>query len=382
MKKIVLFLVFIYISFTVLPESDIHLLEEKLETAKPIERYELLIYLANAYLYDDVTKSIDYCNQALKIALKNDDKNQIVVTYNILASAYSLLGDDITSAVYLEKSLSLQMGYLSPQNSILQQIAEIRRDRAIKELELTNKDLLLSKQRTIQKYYIIIGLLIVVFAGISLNQWQLVAKTNKKLHKTVHELNSANYKLEQISRTDPLTKISNRRDMIEKIEHEKKRFARNGKPFVLIMVDIDNFKQVNDKFGHDAGDFVLESIAHLMQSSVRKQDIIGRWGGEEFLLLLPETDVEGGNSLAEKIRRSVSVTPYMISNKKIPITVTLGVSVYDRPMEFEQCIKVADQALYEGKSKGKNCVVMAQNGTNPDTAKFVKNENGIIEESL
>ena len=363
----ILFLVSFF--FNLFSDSDIYLWERQLESAKPDERYELLTYLANAYLYDDLSKSIEYSNRALKIALKNNDKNQKVISYNNLASAYSLMGDDLTSAAFLEKSLNIQMSN-SPQDSILQQIAEIRKEREIKELDLANKDLLLSRQKNVQKYYLIIGLLFLVFTGVSLNQWQLVNRTNKKLGKTINELNSANFKLEQISRTDPLTKISNRRDMIEKIEHEKKRFARNGKPFVLIMIDIDDFKIVNDRFGHDAGDFVLESIAHLMQSSVRKQDIIGRWGGEEFLLLLPETDVEGGKALSEKIRKSVSVTPYVISNKKIPITITLGVSVYDKPMEIDQCIKLADQSLYEGKNKGKNCVIIAQNGFNTSENKL------------
>ena len=348
------------------PDREVHLWEDKLVSAQPQERFELLTYLANAYLYDDLQKSIEYGQKALAIGLKNDDRNKIIISYNILASAYLLLGDQITSAFYLEKSLSLQMGNISAQDSIIKQIAEIKRDREIKELELANKDLLLSRQKSILRYYIIIGVLIVGFAGISLNQWQLVAKTNSKLNKTVHELNSANYKLEQISRTDPLTKISNRRDMIEKIEHEKKRFARNGKPFVLIMIDIDNFKLVNDKYGHDAGDFILESIAHLMQASVRKQDIVGRWGGEEFLLLLPETDIVGGEALAEKIRKSVEETPYIFSNKKIPVTITLGVSVYDRLMELETTIKSADKAMYEGKNKGKNCVVVARQNAKKD----------------
>jgi diguanylate cyclase (GGDEF)-like protein len=379
MRKVILILSLISCYCSIFSETDISIWEEKLETAQPDERYELLTYLANAYFYDDLNKSIDYGNKALKIAIMSNDKNQILIAYNSLASAYSLLGDDITSAAYLEKSLNIQMGFLSSQDSILQQIAEIRRDREIKELELANKDLLLSKQASVQKYYMIIGILFVIFSGISINQWQMVTKANKKLNKTIHDLNSANYKLEQISRTDPLTKMSNRRDMIEKIDHEKKRFARNGKPFVLIMIDIDNFKLVNDKHGHDAGDFVLESIAHLMQSSVRKQDIIGRWGGEEFLLLLPETNVEGGKSLSEKIRKSVSTTPYVIGDLKIPITVTAGVSVYDRPMTFEQCIKMADQALYEGKNKGKNCVIVAKKSSNPDVAKFVKTNNIFLE---
>jgi diguanylate cyclase (GGDEF)-like protein len=102
------------------------------------------------------------------------------------------------------------------------------------------------------------------------------------------------------SRTDPLTKLSNRRDMLEKIEFERIRFERSKRPFVFILCDIDKFKNFNDEYGHKTGDFVLVSIAKLMLETMRKQDQVCRWGGEEFLLLLPETEFEGGGILAEK----------------------------------------------------------------------------------
>jgi hypothetical protein len=147
MKRILCFLIVISAFLLLYADTDIHDWEEKLEAAQPNERFELLTYLANAYLYDNISKSIDYANRALEIAKINDNKNQIILSYNILASAYTLLGDDISSASYMEKAFSIQMGYLSPQDSILQQITEIRRDREIKELELANKDILLSKQK-------------------------------------------------------------------------------------------------------------------------------------------------------------------------------------------------------------------------------------------
>ncbi|MCK4654413.1 MAG: GGDEF domain-containing protein [Candidatus Cloacimonetes bacterium] len=246
------------------------------------------------------------------------------------------------------------------KDKIKKKIETFQKDKEIKDLELAKKEIELSKQKTVQRYYYLLGALILLFAAISLNQARSLSKANKQLEKANDDLEKANIKLELIAKTDPLTNLSNRRDMIEKIEHEQKRFGRNGKPFILVMSDIDYFKSVNDRYGHDGGDFVLESIAKLMQSVVRKQDIVGRWGGEEFLILLPETDLEGGRALAEKIRKNISITPYVFSDKKIPITMTFGVSVYNKPMDLDLCIKKADEALYKGKKRGKNCVVLSK----------------------
>ncbi|MCD4796647.1 MAG: diguanylate cyclase [Candidatus Cloacimonetes bacterium] len=248
----------------------------------------------------------------------------------------------------------------SEKDRIQKKIDEIKKDKAIKELELSKKEILISKQKIIQKYYMIIIILFVIFAVVSVNQYLIVRKVNKQLNKSNKDLNETYRELELVAKTDPLTKLSNRRDIIEKIENEKKRFGRNGKHFVLIMADIDNFKSVNDRFGHDGGDFILESISTLMISLVRQQDVVGRWGGEEFLLLLPETELEGGRALAEKIRKNISITPYIFNDKKIPITVTFGVSVYNKPMDIDLCIKYSDEAMYKGKRRGKNCVVTSK----------------------
>ena len=246
------------------------------------------------------------------------------------------------------------------KDNIKKKIETFQKDKEIKELELSKKEIELSKQKAVQRYYFLIGGLIMLFGGISLNQARSLRKANKQLETVNDDLEKANVKLELIAKTDPLTNLSNRRDMIEKIEHEQKRFGRNGKPFVLVMSDIDNFKSVNDRYGHDGGDFILESIAKLMQSVVRKQDVVGRWGGEEFLILLPETNLEGGRALAEKIRKNIAITPYVFSEKKIPLTMTFGVSVYNKPMDLDICVKKADEALYKGKKRGKNCVILSK----------------------
>ncbi|MDA3814611.1 MAG: GGDEF domain-containing protein, partial [Candidatus Cloacimonetes bacterium] len=239
------------------------------------------------------------------------------------------------------------------QERIQKEILSYQKDKEIIDLELKNRAMKIKTQNFTQKALLSLIALSIMFALFGFFLAYKISKTNKAL-------NLANTKLEQIAKTDPLTDLSNRRDMIEKMEHEQKRFGRNGKSFVLLMSDIDDFKNINDDNGHDCGDFILESLARQMKSSARKQDITGRWGGEEFLMLLPETDIDGGVALADKIRKDIEATSYVFSEKKLELTMTFGVSVYDRPMDIDQCIKMADEALYRGKKQGKNCVVMTR----------------------
>ena len=236
------------------------------------------------------------------------------------------------------------------KKSIQKKIDSYQKDNEIRDLELDKKAIQISSQNFTQKVLLSAIVIISIFTIVGF----YLAFTNSSMNKA---LNIANAKLKQIAKTDPLTDLSNRRDMIEKMEHEQKRFGRNGKSFVLLMSDIDDFKKINDDNGHDCGDFILESLAKQMRTTVRKQDFTGRWGGEEFLMLLPETDIDGGFALAEKIRKDIEGTSYVFNNIKLKLTMTFGVSVYDRPMDIDYCIKMADEALYIGKKQGKNCVI-------------------------
>ncbi len=169
-----------------------------------------------------------------------------------------------------------------------------------------------------------------------------------------------NKKLASLATTDPVTNLVNRRIILSRIEQEKNRMERGSKPFVLIMVDIDNFKQVNDEYGHAGGDYVLVNLAELISITLRKQDEVARWGGDEFLIMLPETDVEGGQIVAEKIRTKIVNTPFIYRELNIPVTVTLGVGSCDQGAGVGSCIRKADQALYLGKQAGKNRVGVLQ----------------------
>lgn len=169
-------------------------------------------------------------------------------------------------------------------------------------------------------------------------------------------LEEENKNLGQIALLDPLTHLLNRRSMEECMENAFSKAVRDDTVFCLIMSDIDDFKTVNDTYGHDCGDMVLVRVADIMSSCVRKNDYVCRWGGEEMLILL-QTDIETAKKAAERICREVESTGIEFNGKKINVTITLGVSEFDKDSTIHTMIREADRKLYEGKKSGKNQVV-------------------------
>ena len=185
-----------------------------------------------------------------------------------------------------------------------------------------------------------------------------------RLAEKNEELQHANEILAQLSITDGLTKLHNHRYFQDHLSREVKRVSRTKAPLSLILLDIDDFKLLNDTHGHAAGDEVLISLAAIMNDSARESDLIARYGGEEFVILMPNTDLAGAVHLAEKIRMAVESTRLIIGDnmKPVDITISLGVALYhgNRREFFAE----ADRALYRAKAAGKNCVIIA----GPDTA--------------
>ena len=176
---------------------------------------------------------------------------------------------------------------------------------------------------------------------------------------TEREMEAANVTLRRLATTDPLTRLLNRRSMEDRLYAEMARFTRNGRPFALVMADIDDFKPINDRYGHECGDHVLVELATLIHSSLRRQDEAARWGGEEFLLLLPETTLKAAAIVAERLRRMVANSTFTYDAQEISITLTFGVSVCGASLDVNECVAEADHAMYSGKRGGKNCVVLA-----------------------
>jgi len=165
---------------------------------------------------------------------------------------------------------------------------------------------------------------------------------------------------------DSLSGLFNRRHFMELAEGEWSRFDRYERPLSLMMLDIDLFKTINDRYGHQVGDHAIAHIAALCRDGKRTSDVVARIGGEEFALLLPETSLESGRQVAERLRRAVADTPLMIAGAPIPITVSIGVAEANTEMvDVAALMRAADQALYGAKHAGRNRVVAADDASAP-----------------
>ena len=159
---------------------------------------------------------------------------------------------------------------------------------------------------------------------------------------------------EKAARTDELTTLSNRRGMNECLEKELYRHQRSNSYFSIILMDLDYFKHVNDTYGHDAGDAVLKDFSNLLKYMSRKVDTVSRWGGEEFLILLPDTSLIQALALAERLRTEVEEHSFIHESTSIPITMSAGVCSINQHENINSVLKHADINLYEAKQKGRN----------------------------
>ncbi|MET0081397.1 MAG: diguanylate cyclase [Sedimenticola sp.] len=170
-------------------------------------------------------------------------------------------------------------------------------------------------------------------------------------------LQKVNRELELISRTDGLTQLMNRHAWEESVEQEFRRAVRSGRASTLVMFDIDHFKKVNDTYGHQAGDEVLRQIAATLMETQRDTDLAGRYGGEEFGVLLLDTDLEGASYFCERLRVLVEDLVVDHEGSKIQVTISLGIAEIPEYMdEYTQWIEHADKALYRSKADGRNRV--------------------------
>ncbi|MDR7866636.1 MAG: diguanylate cyclase [Sporomusaceae bacterium] len=179
-------------------------------------------------------------------------------------------------------------------------------------------------------------------------------KMREELELKNKSLQEAYDNLEITAATDVLTQLLNRREMMRRLEYERVKYSRNKRPFSIVLADIDYFKKVNDTYGHEAGDDVLIAIAMVTKGCTRKADSVARWGGEEFMLLLPETDAGGAMRLAEKIRRAIEHHTVFHGEAEIRVTITLGICEFTGIGFLDELISNADRALYRGKAEGRN----------------------------
>ncbi len=183
----------------------------------------------------------------------------------------------------------------------------------------------------------------------------------KELEYVNHEFEILNNKLKELSVIDELSGLYNRRHFYDTLTKTTKIFSRvrgrgYSSTFSLVIMDIDHFKKVNDTFGHLVGDLAIKHVADLIKKNTRLSDYVFRYGGDEFAVILPDTDVKGSKELAERLRKTVEITPLEFNGKSLSMTLSLGTSTFQDHVDSMELVQEADMRLYESKNKGRNCV--------------------------
>lgn len=188
-----------------------------------------------------------------------------------------------------------------------------------------------------------------------------IEREREEIRRYAAELAVTNRRLQEAALTDPLTTLPNRRYGMDRLEQEWAASVRSKRMFACLMIDIDRFKQINDNHGHDVGDAVLRQSAKILRESARTQDMVCRLGGEEFLVICPDTSPPAALQCAERIRKTFESAAFQVENDKFRATVSIGVAARGKSMEhFDQMLKAADQALYAAKAQGRNRVLFAK----------------------
>ena len=187
-------------------------------------------------------------------------------------------------------------------------------------------------------------------------RFETLVRENSSLRTQLGEMDRS---LDLATRIDPMTGLANRRDIMEKMERELSRSERHQRTFSVMLVDLDNFKKLNEKHGYNDGDDVLVEVARVLMSCVRNEDVCARWGGEEFLFLLTETSLDGAVTLARKVLDSISMTEFKANRPGIRITASIGLCEYQAGQSISECVTRADKALRKAKQDGKNRFLIA-----------------------
>lgn len=302
--------------------------------------------------------ALEYARQAEKLATELEDGRILADLVHEKSRVLEDMGNHVGALADVRRYLELRDELFSEMR--LRQVDELRLrfETEAKEREIEA----LKKEKTLQKLLILVvaaGLMVAVaFLVLVGRAGRMRARSARAIAEKNAELSAAYSRMEELSRTDELTKISNRRAVMERLRHEQDRSGRSGRPYCIVLADVDDFKRWNDRFGHACGDALLVALAERLGGAVRAQDLIGRWGGEEFLVVLPDTRLEGAIRVAEKLRVLASAEPFMFEGNAIVLTLTAGVSEGGQ-VPVDETLRRADGALYTGKRRGKNRVETA-----------------------
>lgn len=327
---------------------------------------EMQLSLGNLHLArDQRTQALSRYETALDIA--QDSVPTIALrALERLASIHEDLGDHATALAHYRRKAALREEMLDEERRGMMEELHVRyqvseRERRISHLQMeaTVKSLQLQRRNWV---LLGLGFTLVLLLSLMLVTWhgyQTKSRLEQRLAARNRELEQAVATIGRLAREDPLTGLLNRRAFLELARHEQARARRDGASLSVVAVDIDNFKIVNDRHGHQVGDTVLAEVASRLRTSVREVDVVCRWGGEEFMLLLPGNDSSGAFVAVERLRESMASRPVDTAAGPVSVTATFGIAVVG--MDLDRAMNAADQALYAGKRGGRNRTVIAGN---------------------
>jgi diguanylate cyclase (GGDEF)-like protein len=246
----------------------------------------------------------------------------------------SKLNEDVVSNKILLKQ---QLGELEKQSDVI----------AAKEKTISGQKLLL----TVIGTFALVAMILIYFVF-------YLYKTRKRANE---DLTSLNKQLYELATTDGMTKLFNRRHFIESAQVQEKQLKRKKSSYIVLMIDIDHFKNINDSYGHAMGDVAIIYIADILKENLREYDIVGRIGGEEFAMMLPDCKLDVAINIAERLRKRIADSKITFQNNAINLTVSIGLtSLNSKDKDFNQVLQRADEALYQAKESGRNKVVTLQ----------------------
>lgn len=307
----------------------------------------LKTYIESIQLNEELLETM----KSLKVAVLDDS----VLTIRVIQNIFELNG--IQNVDYFYEASALLESDLDYDIYVIDLVLpETTGEALIGELKEANKDSIIIMISSTSNYKTISHTLNsgaddFVVKPFDANTFLVRIKHHIKQHLLLKELESSNEKLLKLSITDGLTDVYNHKYIVSRLEEECSRAERYDEDLAVVLFDLDNFKKVNDTHGHQVGDIVLMEVAKTIKKVLRESDLVGRYGGEEFLIILPNTNREEAYHVADKIRKEIEALTFKIENFKI--TISGGVSMYTH-FDFSQMIREADIRLLEAKKQGKN----------------------------
>ncbi len=315
----------------------------------------------------NLSEAVEFYNSALQDAA-GVVPSVALALHKKLSDTYEKLGDAESALRHLQRLMALRENLQERERQSLVEELEVKYEveQRERQLELVTLDAALQevelRQRTMLLLATAIGLAFACSGAlIAWRGYRAKSKLERELDSRNQELEQAVEQIGRLARTDSLTGLWNRRAFEEMVTDELVRAKRSRQPLTIALGDIDHFKEINDRFGHQAGDEILRMLSIRLRAALRRTDSVCRWGGEEFMFLLTNNDTEAARRAMERVRRDLAENPLDVASEPVSITMTFGIARLTD--DIDEAIRDADRAMYEGKRSGRDRIVVCGGST-------------------